>query len=95
VPHQWLTWAQNEMHWTQARSLYGPGAILKPFKAGGHSPLTLSYRVASDTIAALIYIVLVGVQVALWGMWQKRGKKPAAPVPVSEFGRPLVREGSR
>jgi hypothetical protein len=93
VPHQWLTWSQNEMHWTSARALYGPGAIFKPFKNGGHSPITLTYRVGSDSVAALIYIVLVGVQVGLWGMWQKRGKKPAAPVPVSEFGRPLVREG--
>lgn len=96
VPHQWLIWAENQMQWTKAKLVFGPGGILKPYKYGGHSPITLTYRVVSDSIAAIIYGIAIGLQVGIWMMWQNRGKKKAGTqVEVSKYGRPLVREGAR
>ena len=36
---------------------------------------------------------MLGAQIALWAMWQKRGQaKPSTEVATSDFGRPLVRK---
>jgi hypothetical protein len=52
----------------------------------------VSYQSLRDIIAAGIYIVMLGAQVALWAMWQKRGKKASTELATSDFGRPLVRK---
>jgi uncharacterized membrane protein len=47
-----------------------------------------------DIIAAGIYIVLLGLHVALWVKFQKRGRRPAAAGEVertSIVGRPVVK----
>lgn len=92
VPHYWLNWADSELAWRPDRIVYGPGDILKPEASGGWLPFTISYQTIRDLIAVVIYgIALVG-NVVMWIQWQSRGKKPA-PEPVSEYGRPLVKEG--
>ena len=50
-----------------------------------------------DIAAVLIYVVLLGAQIALWVWWQNRGKRAAAAesaqaTVTSEYGRPLVRK---
>lgn len=44
-----------------------------------------------DVIAAGIYIVALGAQIALWAVWQNRGKTKPKEIETSAFGRPLVR----
>ena len=96
VPHQWLAWADNELNWRTDKLFVGPGGILRAQAQGGSFPFTITYVVIRDIIASGIYVVGVGAQVALWMMWQNRGKKAEAAkaVELSSFGRPLVREGS-
>ena len=95
VPHQWLTWADNELNWRPDKFLHGPGEILKPRAEGGpFMPFTLTYLVLRDLIAVIIYGVLLGLNVWAWGYWNKRGETKAEVEVTSEFGRPLVREGS-
>ena len=96
VPHQFLTWADNELNWRTDKLFVGPGGILRAQAHGGSFPFTITYVVIRDVIASGIYVVGVGAQVALWMIWQNRGKKAeaAAAVELSSFGRPLVREGS-
>jgi hypothetical protein len=94
VPHQWLTWADNELNWRSDKLFYGPGGILKPQTHDGWNPITINYVVIRDLIAVLIYGVALAGNIALWAMWQNRGKAEAEPEPErSAFGRPLVREG--
>jgi len=96
VPHQWLTWADNELNWRTDKLFVGPGGILRAQAQGGSFPFTITYVVIRDIIASGIYVVGVGAQVWLWMAWQNRGKaaEAAEAVELSSFGRPLVREGS-
>jgi hypothetical protein len=86
VPHQWLAWADNELNWRADKILYGPGDIVAKL------PFTVTYQVLRDTIAAGLYVVFLGGMVALWSMWQNRGKTKPAELPVSSYGRPLVKK---
>lgn len=96
LPHQWLAWADNELNWRSDKLFVGPGGILKAQAQGGSFPFTITYVVIRDVIAVGIYVVALGSHVALWMLWQNRGKRSEAAeaVEVSSFGRPLVREGA-
>ena len=85
VPHQWLTFADNELGWRSDKIVYGPGNVLS------NIPFTITYQVIRDVIAAGIYIVFLGGQIALWALWQGRGKVKQRELPTSSFGRPLVK----
>jgi hypothetical protein len=86
VPHQWLTWADNELGWRADKILFGPGDVLD--KA---LPFTMTYLVVRDLIATGIYIVFFGAQIALWMWWQNRGREKPKEIETSAYGRPLVR----
>jgi len=85
VPHQWLTYAGNELNWRADKILEGPGGIIAKL------PFTVTYEALKDIITVVIYVVFLGAQMYLTVWWQKRGKKPAAIEPTSSFGRPLAR----
>jgi hypothetical protein len=93
VPHLWLAWADNELRWRPDKLLFGPGDILKPRAQDGWLPFTLTYQTVRDIIATLIYGAMLTGNAAAIVLWQKRGKKAAAAIERSEYGRPLVREG--
>ena len=88
VPHQWLTWEQNELGWRTDAILIGPGATF--FK---NSPVAVSKSTIGDVVVTLIYGFYIGGHIALWAIWQNRGKKQAAEVETSTYGRPLVKAG--
>ena len=96
IPHQWLTWADNELNWRPDRILYGVGDFLRPQAEGGWLPFTLSWLVIRDLVAVLVYAVGLGLQIWVWAWWNDRRKKAeaaAAVVPTSNYGRPLVKKG--
>ena len=96
VPHQWLSWADNELNWRVDKIFVGPGGILKAEQDGGWSPIRITYVVIRDLVAVLIYLVALGGNVALWSRWQSRGEAEADISPErSAFGRPLVKEGAQ
>ena len=95
VPHQWLTWADNELNWRTDKLFTGPGGILQAEEHGGKIPFTITYVVIRDVIAVAIYGIATWAHIALWIMWQNRGKAKPEPADLSAFGRPLVREGSQ
>ncbi|MDG2025707.1 MAG: hypothetical protein P8J50_01215 [Acidimicrobiales bacterium] len=95
VPHQWLVWAENELNWRSDKFFHGPGGILKPQTEGGWNPLTINYLHIEHIIAVVIYGIVLGGNIALWSIWQGRGKGQDDSTPArSSFGRPLVKEGS-
>lgn len=91
VPHQWLTLADNEWNWRPDKNWAGPsfglsdGILTK-------LPFDMNYQIARDLIAGGIYVVALGLNGALFVMWQNRGKKaPSTELERSDYGRPLVR----
>ena len=93
VPHQWLTFATSEWQWSKARLVFGPGDILKPKASGGWLPFTITYEAISHIVATVIYGLFLGIQVAAWSLWNKRGKAAASTeVQVSSYGRPLAKK---
>jgi hypothetical protein len=93
VPHLWLLWADAELQWRPDRFVYGPGNIFQATEQGGNFPITITWQAVRDIVATLIYGVALVANVAVWMIWQNRGKKPAVAVARSEYGRPLVKEG--
>ncbi|WCO66737.1 hypothetical protein PO878_19790 [Iamia majanohamensis] len=93
VPHQWLTWAENELSWRPDAYLAGPsgtGALTEV-------PFNVSYETLSHLIAVTIYGVFLAAQIALWAVWQGRGDKAerrrkALEEKTTAYGRPLARK---
>ncbi len=96
VPHQFLSWADNELNWRSDKILFGPFDLLKSQQDGGWSPIRVNYVVLRDLIAVGIYVVALAGNIWMWAAWQKRGEKQnAEKTPErSTFGRPLVKEGA-
>ena len=97
VPHQWLTWADSELNWRRDRFLVGP----KLPWTGDRGivewalPFTMTYSAIRDLVAVVIYGGARGGNGVMWKQWQNRGKEKDTPKPTSEYGRPLVQEGTR
>jgi hypothetical protein len=93
VPHQWLTYAGNELSWRPDKGLVGP------FEIDGQPvfqyllPFSLNYEVVSHTIVVLIYGFFLGLHIWAFMAWQNRAKVKPLELPTSEYGRPLVRQG--
>jgi hypothetical protein len=97
IPHQWLTYADNQLLWRPDKLMIGIsgdgvklGASVK--KLGGTGRIIVNAQAVRDMIAALIYIVFLVVQVYLWAAWQKRGRKAPEVELSSRFGRPVMRK---
>jgi hypothetical protein len=89
IPHQWLTWADNELGWRPDKIVLGPADIFEP---NAIVPFTISYQTVRDIIASAIYGLGLALHVAMFAIWQGRGK-PREVVATSTYGRPLVRRG--
>lgn len=92
VPHQWLTLAENEWSF-RADRIWDAWGLITAQSQGGWFPFEVTYRVLSDSVAALIYIVYLGAMILLWTQWQGRGDVKKAELPTSTYGRPLVKRG--
>lgn len=92
VPHQWLTLAENEWSW-RADRIWDAWGLITAQSRGGWFPFEITYRVLSDSIAALIYIVFLGGMTKMWLDWQVRGDKSSETkeIETSTYGRPLVK----
>jgi hypothetical protein len=84
IPHQWLTYADNELGWTVDNYLVESTSV---------QPLTVSWLVVRDFVVLGIYGVGIALHVGLWALWQDRAKEKPKVIPASRYGRPLVREG--
>ncbi len=99
VPHQWLTYADNELLWRPDKLLVGisSGGVVWGNDAknlGGTGRILINYQAIRDIVATVIYIVFLGGLMYLWSVWQKRGRKKPGDVEEarSRFGRPVLRK---
>jgi hypothetical protein len=89
VPHQWLTLADGDWQWRPDRIIVGWGGFLQDWL-----PFEMSYQTMRDIVGVLIYVVVLGGNIALWAKWQGRGDvKPGDDIEKSRYGRPLVKQG--
>jgi hypothetical protein len=95
IPHEWITFSDGYLQWdtTQfvfrsGQDVFGLGIVNWPFNFDKH--------VIRDIIVLGIYGIAMGLNVALFVMWQKRGEAKEevadAPAKTSRFGRPLRRK---
>ncbi len=92
VPHEWITFADKYLQWGTTKFLVRSGQEVLFFKF----PFDINMKAISDIIATGIYVVMFGLNLFLFAMWQKRGAEkaetPDAPPKTSRFGRPLRRK---
>ena len=86
VPHQWLTYAGNQLGWRTDKFLVGYHHVLADWL-----PFSITYAAVQDVIAAGIYVVGATINVKLWAAWQNRGKTKPKALPTSAYGRPLIK----
>jgi hypothetical protein len=87
IPHQWLTWADNELGWRSDALLIGPGSTT----LDNVVPLTINKQTIRDIVAVVIYVIGLGMQIYVWAWWNDRAKPKDEIVPASRYGRPLVK----
>ena len=97
IPHQWLEYSEKDLLWRKDKLALGFSPPFE-FKFGhlsdtvaGDGRILVSFQAVSDMIAAGFYIVFLGGQIALWSVWQKRGRKQPELDVSSAFGRPVVK----
>ena len=95
VPHQWLTFAGNELNWRPDQAVVGPKL---PFTGNEGVieyllPFTVNYENLNHIGAVVIYGVGLVIHVTIWAVWNDRGKTRPVEIPASRYGRPLVRKG--
>ncbi len=94
IPHEWITFSDKRFQWNTTRFLVHSGQDFGIFKF----PFDVNYQALRDVIAAGIYLVFFGLNLALFVQWQKRGQAAAPEAEerprVSRFGRPLRRRAA-
>jgi hypothetical protein len=93
VPHQWLTHEQNQLNWRADRIWIGHNSAAEVLSTP-LMPFDVTFQALGDIIVVGIYGFFLSLQIFIFSWWQNRGRaKPAAELPTSTYGRPLVRKG--
>ena len=98
VPHEYLTYANSYLGWgDNGKFVWQSNREILGFLPIDY-PFSLDYPAVRDIVVSTIYIVLLGLNLKLWVMWQKRNDvapateaDDAASARRSRFGRPLRR----
>lgn len=91
VPDRWIIYA-SELGWDDPARLVRDDAVAPIDWIANLFPFDINYIHIRDLIVVGIYGIAIGVNIWIWLYWQNRGQKKAEVEPVSEFGRPLVKE---
>lgn len=95
VPSEWLTFANGDLEWgDSSKFIFKSNQEILGFIPINY-PFSMDYPALRDIVVTMIYVVLLGLNLKLWVMWQHRLDVPAdaaaegAPTKKSRFGRPL------
>ena len=96
VPHEWLTYANSYLQWGDSTKFIFRSTEKMLWVLPWHYPFDLNYPALRDIVVTLIYVLMLGLNLKLFVMWQKRNEVREAPAPAdgapvrrSRFGRPL------
>ena len=70
VPHEWIIFANSYLDWSAANFIFHRNRIIH---------FDLNQQAANDAVAALIYVVMLGANIQLFSMWQKRPVREPEP----------------
>jgi hypothetical protein len=96
IPHEWLTFANGHLKWDESHFLVRSGQSIGPFT---WLNLDVDKRAITDAVASVIYLVMLGLNIYIFAVWQKRpeAKDEAATtapeekvVGTSAYGRPVT-----
>ncbi|MEM8906086.1 MAG: hypothetical protein AAGA17_01650 [Actinomycetota bacterium] len=91
VPDRWIIYA-SELGWDDPARLVRDDAVAPIDWIANLFPFDINYIHIRDLIVVGIYGIAIGVNIWIWLYWQNRGATKTEVEPVSEFGRPLVKE---
>jgi hypothetical protein len=63
IPHEWIVYANSYLHWSAAAFVFQKNRFIH---------FDVNKQAANDAVAAIIYVVMLTGNVALFAMWQKR-----------------------
>jgi len=97
VPHEWLTFANKYLRWDESHFIVRSNQEIGPIH---WLHFSINKRALTDTVAVVIYAIMLTLNIVLVSKWQKRTvrteeSEPAADVPAgtSAYGRPLTVKG--
>ena len=70
IPHEWIVYANSYLHWSAAAFVFQKNRFVH---------FDVNKQAANDAVAAIIYVVMLTGNVALFAMWQKRPVAQPAP----------------
>ncbi len=94
IPSEFLTFANADLEWgDSSKFIFQSGHKVLGFLPVDW-PFNMDYPALRDIVVTIIYVVLLGLTLKLWVMWQERFKVVDAssddtPPKRSRFGRPL------
>jgi len=90
IPHEWLTFANSYLNWDSSFFV-----LRRSQFAHNLPPFDVSRDKVADAIAALIYVVVLGLNVYFFAAWQKRTVAEPATVDRDEEAPTPITGGTR
>jgi hypothetical protein len=96
IPHEWIVFAGSYLRWNASKFLVRSGQKIGPIH---WLNFDINLQAVNDAIATLIYVVMLGLNIYLFSLWQKRptqSESAAAAtteekvVGTSAYGRPVT-----
>jgi hypothetical protein len=92
IPHEWIVYANSYLRWGTAKYVFQRNRIIH---------FDVNKQTANDAIAAIIYVIMLGLNIRLFQIWQRRpvaapvsddDATAAEPQPAgtSAYGRPMT-----
>jgi hypothetical protein len=91
VPHEWIVYANSYLNWGTAKFVFRKNRFIH---------FDVNKQAANDAVAAIIYVVMLGANITLFSMWQKRpvrepepelaAAEERQPAGTSAYGRPMT-----
>jgi hypothetical protein len=70
VPHEWIVFANSYLNWGTAKFVFQRNRFIH---------FDVNKQAANDAVAAIIYVVMLGANITLFSMWQKRPVREPEP----------------
>jgi hypothetical protein len=91
IPHEWIVFANSYMRWGTAKYVFRKNRFVH---------FDVNKQTANDAIAAVIYVIMLGLNIRLFQIWQKRpvaaptddnaAEAEPQPAGTSAYGRPMT-----
>jgi hypothetical protein len=96
IPHEWIVFAGSYLRWNASKFLVRSGQKIGPVH---WLNFDINLQAVNDAVATLIYVVMLGLNIYVFSIWQKRPTRAETPadavgeekvVGTSAYGRPVT-----